>query len=132
MLLQRVNSFHPFGMEDTLFIRTLVGMRTEVVTLRLNQVGRQHGSTIAVVVCHRSGEGWNRNTVLYCVSNHVTQRLLVLVRNLFEVRCQQKVGDTGVFSIGIGDFLQELCTNDATRAEDLRDFTVVKIPVILV
>jgi hypothetical protein len=38
--------------------------------------------------------------------------------------------DTGVFSIGIGDFLQELRTNDAARAEDLRDFAVVQIPVV--
>ena len=119
-------------MEHAFFIRALVSMRAEVVTLCLNQVGRQNGSAVAIVIRHRSGEGWNRDTVLYSVGNHVTQRLLVLVCNLLKVRCQQKVSDTCVFSIGIGDFLQELRTNDATRAEDLRDLAVVQVPVVLV
>lgn len=119
-------------MEHTFFISAFVGMRTEVVALSLNQVGRQNGSTVAVVIGHCSGEGWNRNTVLYSVSNHITQRLLVFVRNFLEVWCQQQVRDTCVFRIGISDFLQELRTNDAARTENLRDFTVVQIPVVFV
>lgn len=119
-------------MEHTFFISTLVSMCAEVVTLSLNEVSRQYRSTIAIVVGYCSREGRNRDTVLHSVGNHVTQRLLVFVRNFLKVRCQQQVGDTGVFSIGIGDFLQELRTNDAARAEDLRDFTIVQIPVVLV
>ena len=119
-------------MEHAFFIGAFVSMRTKVVTLCLNQVSRQNGRTVAVVVGDCSREGRNRDTVLNSVGNHVTQRLLVFVRNFLEVRCQQQVGDTGVFSIGIGDFLQELRTNDATRTEDLRDFTLVQIPVVLV
>ena len=119
-------------MEHAFFIGAFVSMRTKVVTLCLNQVGRQNGRAVAVVVGYCSREGRNRDPVLDSVGNHVTQRLLIFIRNLLEVRCQQQVGDTGVFSIGIGDFLQELRTNDATRAEDLRDFTVVQVPVVLV
>ena len=119
-------------MEHTFFIGTFIRMRTEVVTLRLDQVGRQYGSAIAVVVRHCSGEGRYRDTVLHSVSNHVTQRLLVFVRDFLEVRCQQQIRDTCIFSIGIGDFLQELGADDATCTEDLRDFTVVQIPVVLV
>lgn len=94
----------PFGVEHTFFIRTLIGMRTEVVTLCLNQVRWQNSSTIAVVICHRSGEGRNRDTILYRVRNNITQRLLIFVCNLLEVRRQQKVRDTCIFSISIGDF----------------------------
>src|SRR5690606_2723736 len=119
-------------MEHTFFIRTFIRMRTEVVTLRLDQVGRQYGSTIAVVVRHCSGEGRHRNTVLYCVCYNITQRLLVFVSNLLEVRRQKQVRDTCIFSIGISDFLQELGADDATCTEDLRDFTVVQIPVVFV
>lgn len=120
----------PFGVEHTFFIRTLIGMRTEVVTLCLNQVRWENGSTIAVIVCHRSGEGRNRDTVLHRVRNNITQRLLIFVSNLLEVRRQQKVRDTCIFSISIGDFLQELSANDTTGTEDLRNLTVVQIPVI--
>ena len=129
---ESVNLFHPFGMEYAFFIGTLVGMRAEVVTLGLNQVSRQNCRTVTVVVGYCRREGRNRDTVLDSVGNHVTQRLLIFIRNLLEVRCQQQVGDTGVFSIGIGDFLQELRANDAARAEDLRNLTVVQIPVVLV
>ena len=122
----------PFGVEHTFFIRTLIGMRTEVVTLCLNQVRWQNSSTIAVVICHRSGEGRNRDTILYRVRNNITQRLLIFVCNLLEVRRQQKVRDTCIFSISIGDFLQELSANDTASTEDLRNLTVVQIPVILV
>lgn len=106
----------PFGVEHTFFIRTLIGMRTEVVTLCLNQVRWQNGSTIAVVVRHRSGEGWNRDTILHRVRNNITQRLLIFVSNLLEVRRQQKVGDTRIFSIGIGDF----CRNWARMIQPAR------------
>ena len=52
-------------------------MRTEVVTLCLNQIRWQNSSTIAVVICHRSGEGRNRDTILHRVCNNITQRLLI-------------------------------------------------------
>ncbi len=57
---------------------------------------------------------------------------MIFVSDIFEVRGQQQVSNAFVFSIGVGDFLQELRTNDAARAEDLRDFTVVQIPVVFV
>lgn len=119
-------------MEHTFFISTLVGMRAKIVALRLNQVRRQNGSAIAVIVRHCSGEGWYWYTVLNGISNHIAQRLLVFVGNLLEVWRKQKVSNTRVFRISIGNFLQELRTNDATCAEDLRDLTVVQIPVVLV
>ena len=119
-------------MEHTFFISAFVGMRTEIVTLCLDQVGRQNGSTVAVVVRNCSREGWNRNTVLHSIGNNVTQRLLIFVRDFLEVRSQQQVRNARIFSVGIGDFLQELGANDAARTENLRDFTVVQIPVIFV
>lgn len=107
-------------------------MRTKVITLRLDQVRWQYGSTVAVIVRHRSGEGRNRDTVLHSVSNHVTQRLLVFVRDFLEVRCQQQIRDTGIFSVRISNFLQELSADNATSTEDLRDFAVIQIPVVFV
>ncbi|GCK97659.1 hypothetical protein BvCmsG79A_01564 [Escherichia coli] len=50
---------------------------------------------------------------------------------MLEVRSQQQVSDLRIFGIGIGDFLQELRTDDAASTENLRDFAVVQIPVVL-
>ncbi|MNT97207.1 hypothetical protein D3C72_2394780 [compost metagenome] len=58
--------------------------------------------------------------------------MLIVISDLFEVRSQQQVGDIRIFRISIGDFLQELGTNDAARTEDLRDLTVIQIPVVLI
>src|SRR5688572_14440597 len=119
-------------MEYAIFVGTFVSMRTEVVTLCLDQVGGQNRRTVAVVVVDRSREGWRRDTVLNGIRHDITQRLLIFISNVFEVRSQQQVSDRGIFSIRIGNFLQELCTNNTTRTENLRDFTVVQIPVVLI
>ena len=118
-------------MEHTFFINALISMRTEIVTLCLDQVCRQNSGTVAVIIGNRSSEGRNRDTVLYCISNDITQRLLVVIGNLLEVRSQQQVSDLRIFGICIGDFLQELRTDDAASTENLRDFAVVQIPVVL-
>ncbi|GAB8122826.1 hypothetical protein OkiPb00357_19990 [Escherichia coli] len=106
-------------------------MRPEIVTLCLDQVRRQNSGTVAIVIGNRSGEGRNRDTVLYCISDDIAQRLLVVIGNLLEVRGQQQVSDLRIFGISIGDFLQELRTDDAASTENLRDFAVVQIPVVL-
>lgn len=118
-------------MEHTFFINALISMRTEIVTLCLDQVRRQNSGAVAVVIGNSSGEGRHRDTVLYCVSDDIAQRLLVVIGNLLEVRSQQQVSDLRIFGISIGDFLQELRTDDAASTENLRDFTVVQIPVVL-
>ena len=117
-------------MEHTFFIGGFIRVRAKVVTLRLDQVSRQYRRAVAVVVGYRCREGRYRNAVLHSISHYITQRLLIFVSDIFEVRSQQQVRDTFVFSISVGDFLQELRANDAARAEDLRDFAVVQIPVV--
>ena len=75
-------------MEYTLFIGTFVGVCAKVVTLSLDQVSRQHGRTIAVIVGYRCAEGRYWNTVLYGIGYYITQGLLVVIGDLLEVRCQ--------------------------------------------
>lgn len=118
-------------MEHTFFINALISMCTEIVTLCPDQVRRQNSGTVAVVIGNRSSESRNRDTVQYRISNDITQRLLVVIGDLLEVRGQQQVSDLRIFGICIGDFLQELRTDDAASTENLRDFAVVQIPVVL-
>ena len=119
-------------MEYTFFISTLICMRAEIVTLRLNQVSRQYSGTIAIVVGNSRREGGNRNTILHSVCNHIAQRLLIIIGDLLEVRRQQQVGNTRILLIGISDLLQELSTDDAACTEDFSNFAVVQIPVVFI
>ena len=66
-------------MEYAVFISALVGMRAEVVTLRLNQVRRQHRRAVAVIVSDCRRESRYRNTVLYRIGDNIAQRLLVII-----------------------------------------------------
>lgn len=92
------------------------------------QAEQRHGS------CHnrqpQRRRGRNRDTVLYCISNDIAQRLLIVIGDLLKVRSQQQVSDLRIFGVCIGDFLQELRTDDAASTENLRDFAVVQIPVV--
>lgn len=106
-------------MEYTFFISALVGMSTEIVALSLDQVSWQHCRAIAVVVGNSSRECRNRDTVLNSISHDITQRLLVFISNLFEVRRQQQVSNVCILLVSISDLLQELRTNDATARKIL-------------
>lgn len=119
-------------MEYTFLIGTLVSMRAKVITLSLNQVSGQNCGTITIVVSYCGRERRYRNTILYGIRHDITQRLLIVISDLFEVRCQQEVSNASVLRISIGDLLQELRTNDAASAENLSDLAVVQIPVVLV
>lgn len=52
----------PVIVEDTVFICTFIGVRTEVVTLCLNQVCGQFCRTIAVIVADCTCKCWHWNT----------------------------------------------------------------------
>jgi ABC-type transporter Mla MlaB component len=118
--------------EHTFFIGTLIGMRTKIVTLRLNQVSRQDCGTIAIVVGNGSRERRNRNTILHSICNNIAQGLLIIISDLLEVWRQQQVGNASILLIGISNLLQELSTNDTAGTEDFRDLTVVQIPVVFI
>ena len=100
-------------MEYTFFISALIGVRTKVITLSLNQVSGQNCGTITIVVSYCGRERRYRNTILYGIRHDITQRLLIVISDLFEVRCQQEVSNASVLRISISDLLQELRTNDA-------------------
>ena len=119
-------------MEYAFFISALIGMSTEIVTLSLNQVSRQDCRTVAVVVGNGGRECRNRDTVLNGISHNITQRLLIFISNLLEVRRQQQVGDTRILLVSISDLLQELSTNNTTGTEDFGNLTVVQIPVVFI
>lgn len=117
-------------MEYIFFINVFISMCIEIVMLCLDQVCRQNSGVVVVIIGNCSGEGWNWDIVLYCVSDDIVQCLLVVIGDLFEVWSQQQVSDLWIFGISIGDFLQELCMDDVVSMENLCDFVVVQILVV--
>lgn len=51
----------PFGVESSLFVHTLVGVGSEVVSLGLQQIGWQSSQPVTVVVAQRRAESWYWN-----------------------------------------------------------------------
>ena len=77
---------------------------------------QQNSGAVAVIIGNRSGEGRNRDTVLYRVSDDIAQRLLVVIGDLLEVRSQQQVSDLRIFGISIVIF----CRNCARMMQPAR------------
>ena len=111
-------------------VDTHVGMGTEVVTLGLEQVGRQALAAEAVVVGQRRGERRGSDAELDRRFDDVSPCVLCLFNRFFEVRIQQQV-----FKVGIGverflDPFEERRTDDATTSPEHRDRTEVELPVV--
>ena len=109
-------------MEVAWAVNTFVRVSTEVVTLCLQQVGRQNFSTVGVVVVDGSSQGWYRNTSVDGHGYDFTRSLLVLLGNVLEVVVQQQVLQFRILFKGIRDLLQELSTNNASFTPDLSQF----------
>lgn len=75
-------------MEYTFFISALIGVRTKVITLSLNQVSGQNSGTVAVIVGNCGRERRYRDTILYGIGYNITQCLLIVISDLFEVWSQ--------------------------------------------
>lgn len=54
----------------------LVGVRAEVVTLGLDQIGRQRSASIAVVERERRAKAWHRYAQQHAVRHHFTPIIL--------------------------------------------------------
>ncbi len=113
------------------FVGALVGVCAEEVALGLQQVGRQDGAAIAVVVAERCAESRNRDAVDRGECYDLTPVLLELVEQVLEERSKHEVAQFRIAAIGIGDVVEESGANDATAAPDGGDFSEVEVPVFL-
>jgi hypothetical protein len=69
--------------------------------------------------------------MLGCECHHLAPAGLCFVDRTRKVGVQQQVSQFRVAGEGFSDLLQEGGTNDATTAEDLRYFTEVQLPIVL-
>src|SRR5690606_5546759 len=106
------------------------GMRAEIVTLGLEQVGGQIGSAVLIVIGKRRAEGRDGDPVEAGFGDGQAPIGLALADDVGEVGRQYQVGQGGFLIIGLFDLFQELRPDDAAAAPQHGDLPVVEIPAI--
>lgn len=107
------------------------GVGTEVVTLRLQQVGGQVLGTVAVVEAESGAESGCGDTPEGTLGNDVSPSRLSLVDSLVEEVVKEQVLEIGVGTVGLSDVLQEDGADDASTAPHEGNFGLVELPVVL-
>ena len=107
------------------------GVGTEVVTLGLQQVGREVLGTVTVVEAESSAEGRQRDTQDSSLADDVSPALLSVVDSVGEEAVEQKVVEVRVVTVGVGDVLEENGTDNATTTPHEGDGGVVQLPAVL-
>lgn len=107
------------------------GVGTEVVTLGLQQVGREVLGTVTVVEAESSAEGRQRDTQDSSLADDVSPALLSVVDSVGEELVEQKVVEVRVVTVGVSDVLEENGTDNATTTPHESDGWVVQLPAVL-
>ena len=106
----------------------LEGVGTEVVALRLEQVGRQVLGAVAVEPGERGGEGRGRYAEECGLGDDVAPARLRLVDCLVEEVVEEQVLEVGVGAVRGRDVLQEDGADDAAAAPHEGDGGLVELP----
>lgn len=107
------------------------GVGTEVVTLRLDEVGRDDLAAVAVEEGEGSGESGERNTPDDALSNDTPPTRLSLVEGLVEEVVEQEGFETLVLGVGSGDVAEEDGLDNATTTPHLSNASIVEVPALL-
>lgn len=107
------------------------GVGAEVVTLSLEEVGRQVLSAEAVVEGQSGAEGWHGNTPLSTLGDDVTPSWLCLVNGLVEEVVEQEVLEVWVGTVCVCDVLKEDGSDDAASTPHEGDLWLAELPVVL-
>jgi hypothetical protein len=87
----------------TRFVETLVGVRAEVVTLRLQQIGGQEFTAIPIEKGKRAGHGWSWDTLTDSFLYNPSPCILRGKHLLLEVWIEQQVRQFGIVVEGFFD-----------------------------
>lgn len=107
------------------------GVGTEVVTLSLQQVGREVLGAVAVVEAEGSAEGRERDTPESRLADNISPAALSVVNGLVEEVVEQKVLEVGVVAVSVGDVLEEDGADDAATTPHEGNGGLVQLPAVL-
>jgi len=107
------------------------GVGTEVVTLGLQQVGREVLGAVAVVEAEGSAEGRERDTPEGRLADNVSPAGLSVVDGLVEEVVEQEVLEVGVVAVSVGNVLEEDGADDAATTPHEGNGGLVQLPAVL-
>src|ERR1035437_8702714 len=122
----------PVGVEEfaARLVHALVGVRAEVIALRLQQVRRQPRAAIAVEERQRRHERRHRDSRFRRLGHHAPPRCLASPDHFREIPIQQQVAQLRIGRKRSLDLAQERAADDAARAPHHGDFAIVEIPLV--
>ena len=109
-------------------IEPFEGMRAEKVSLRLDDVGRQRGASVAVVEGEGGGKGRRGNAGLDRGPDDFSPRRMTTGQSGAEEIVHQQRRQVGFGREGFLDVSQKDASNDATSAPHQSDPAVIQIP----
>ncbi len=123
----------PIGVERPFarFVNSHVLMGSEVVALGLQQVGRQTGTAIAVVVSQRGGKRGHRYAELDRIHNDIAPGRLRRLDGFLEIRVQQQVLQIAIRVEGLFDALEEYRADDTATSPQQRNIAEIERPIML-
>jgi hypothetical protein len=107
------------------------GVGTEVVTLCLQQVGREVLRAVSIVEAEGRAERGGGDTPEGTLADNVSPAVLGVVDGLVEEVVKQKVLKVGVVAVGVGDVLQEDGADDAASTPHQSNRGLVQLPAVL-
>src|ERR1035437_8425929 len=122
----------PVGVKELAarLVHALVGVRAEVIALRLQQVRRQPRAAIAVEERQRRHERRHGDSRLHSLSDHPPPGCLAALDHATEILIQQQVAQIRFGRKRSLDLAQECAADDAARAPHHGDFAIVQIPLV--
>src|SRR5262245_60946484 len=122
----------PVGVEKLAarLIDALVGVRAEIVALRLQQIGGQPLAAIAIEVAERGAQTRRGNPALHRCNHDASPRRLTARNGFPEEGVEQQVDQPRIAVECLLDLAEEGRADDAAATPDLRDAAVVELPVI--
>lgn len=97
-------------------VRRFVGVRAEIIALRLQQIRRQAVGGVAVEVTQRRSHGRSRNAVRDSRSCDIAPRRDEFFHRLLEIRVEQEVTKFRILVICFLDLAEEDRADDAAAA----------------
>src|SRR4051794_39950681 len=118
----------PVGVEEfaTGLVDALIGMRAEVVALRLQQVRRQPSGSIAIEERQGGCERRRGNAHFDCPLQRLAPTILILVQYAREEAVQKQIAQVGSGDERFLDLAQETAADDTAPAPHQRDATHVQ------
>ena len=111
-------------------VQPLVGVRAEIIALRLQQIRRQAVGGVAVEVTQRRSHGRSRNAVRDSRSCDLAPRGDELLHGFLEIRVEQEVTKLRIFVIRFLDLAEEDRPDDAAAAPHEGNAAIVEIPAV--